>query len=305
MAATDPYELLGVPRSASQEEIQKAYRRLAKRHHPDLNPGDREAQRKFQDISAAYDILADAEKRARFDRGEIDASGAEQPQRRYYRDFADAGTASDTYSGTAGFADFDDADDILSSLFSLRGRRGFRMRGADRHYHLEVDFLDAINGATRRVTLPDGSSLDVVIPPGTRDHQTLRLRGQGNPSGSGGEAGDALIEITVRPHPFFRRDGDDIRLDLPISLTEAVQGARIAVPTPKGPVSVSIPKWSNTGRVLRLKGRGALGRGGRTGDEYLTLQVMLPERQDPDLEAFVSHWSAGKAHNPRRGMEAA
>jgi DnaJ-class molecular chaperone len=305
MAATDPYELLGVPRSASQEEIQKAYRRLAKRHHPDLNPGDREAQRKFQDISAAYDILADAEKRARFDRGEIDASGAEQPQRRYYRDFADAGTASDTYSGTAGFADFDDADDILSSLFSLRGRRGFRMRGADRHYHLEVDFLDAINGATRRVSLPDGSFLDVVIPPGTRDHQTLRLRGKGDPSGSGGEAGDALIEITVRPHPFFRRDGDDIRLDLPISLTEAVQGARIAVPTPRGPVFVMIPRWSNTGKVLRLKGRGAPGRGGRTGDEYLTLQIMLPEKQDPDLESFVSHWAAGKAHNPRRGMEAA
>jgi DnaJ-class molecular chaperone len=304
MAATDPYELLGVPRSASQEEIQKAYRRLAKKHHPDLNPGDQEAQRKFQDISAAYDILADAEKRARFDRGEIDASGAEQPQRRYYHDFADAGAASDTYSGTAGFADFDDSDDILSSLFSLRGRRGFQMRGADRYYRLEVDFLDAINGATRRITLPDGSSLDVVIPPGTRDHQTLRLRGKGDPSGRGGEAGDARIEIIVRPHPFFRRDGDDIRLDLPISVTEAVQGAKIAVPTPKGSVTVTIPKWSNTGKVLRLKGRGVPAGGGQTGDEYLTLQIMLPEKRDPELETFTSHWSAGKAHDPRRGMEA-
>lgn len=302
MASADPYDLLGVARSASQKDIQKAYRRLAKELHPDLNPGDKEAQRKFQDVSAAYDILGDEEKRARFDRGDIDATGAEQPQRRYYRDFADAGTASDTYSGTAGFADFGDPDDILSTLFARSGRRGFRMRGRDRHYRLEVDFLDAVNGATRRITLPDGASLDVVIPPGTRDHQTLRLRGKGEASTGGGGAGDALIEITVRPHRFFKRDGDDIRLDLPISLTEAVLGGRIAVPTPDGPVTVTIPKWSSTGRTLRLKGRGVPRGGDQRGDEYLTLQIMLTKKRDPDLETFVSHWPAGIAYNPRSAM---
>ncbi|MDB5402783.1 MAG: hypothetical protein QOD93_2569 [Acetobacteraceae bacterium] len=302
MASTDPYELLGVARGASQKDIQQAYRRLAKKLHPDLNPGDKEAQRKFQDVSAAYDILGDEERRARFDRGEIDASGEEQPQRRYYRDYADTGPTSDTYSGTSGFADFRDNDDILSAFFSRRAGRGFRMRGNDRHYRLELDFLDAVNGATRRIILPDGSSLDVVIPPGTRDHQTLRLREKGEPSSSGGGAGDALIEVIVRPHPFFHRDGNDIRLDLPITLTQAVLGGRIAVPTPDGSVTVTIPKWSNTGKVLRLKGRGVPSGGSRRGDEYLTLQIKLPQKRDPDLENFIEHWPAGRTYNPRREM---
>jgi DnaJ-class molecular chaperone len=302
MASTDPYELLGVARNASQKDIQKAYRRLAKKLHPDLNPGNKEAQRKFQDVSAAYDILGDEEKRARFDRGEIDASGEEQPQRRYYRDFADADTASDTYSGTSGFSDFGDADDFLSALFSRGGRRGFRMRGDDRRYRLEVDFLDAVNGATRRITLSGGSSIDVVIPPGTRDHETLRLREKGEPSTSGGGAGDALIEITVRPHPFFKRDGNDIHVDLPVTLIEAVLGGKILVPTPGGTVTVMVPKGSNTGKVLRLKGRGVSTGSNQRGDEYLTVQIVLPERRDPDLEAFVENWPAGKAFNPRRGM---
>ena len=302
MASADPYDLLGVAKSASQKEIQGAYRRLAKKLHPDLNPGDKDAQRKFQEVSAAYDVVGDEDKRARFDRGEIDASGAEQPQRRYYRDFADAGAEADPYSRTTGFADFGDADDLLSAFFSRSGRRNARTRGDDGHYRLEIDFLDAVNGATRRITLPDGSSLDVVIPPGTRDGQTLRLKGKGNPGLPGGEAGDALVEISVRPHPFFRRDGNDIRLDLPISLTEAVLGGKVTVPTPTGPVTVTIPKRSNTGKTLRLKERGVPGRGGKRGNEYLTLNIVLPDGSDPELEAFAQRWSAGKAHNPRREM---
>jgi DnaJ-class molecular chaperone len=302
MASTDPYEVLGVARSASQTDIRKAYRRLAKKLHPDLNPGNKEAQRKFQDTSAAYDILGDEERRARFDRGEIDASGEERPQRRYYRDFADADTASDAYSTRSGFSDFGDAEDLLSALFSRGGRHDFRIRGDDRRYRLEVEFLEAVNGATRRVTLPGGSSVDVVVPPGTRDRQTLRLRDKGEPSTSGGGAGDALIEIAVRPHPFFKRDGNDIHVDLPVTLTEAVLGGKILVPTPGGTVTVMVPKGSNTGKVLRLKGRGVPAEGNQRGDEYLTVQIMLPERRDPDLEAFVENWSAGKTYNPRRGM---
>jgi DnaJ-class molecular chaperone len=302
MANADPYDLLGVARDASQADVQKAYRRLAKKLHPDLNPGDKDAQRKFQEISAAYDILGDEKKRVRFDRGEIDASGSEQLRRRYYRDFAQAGAGSQRYENAEGFADFGDADDILSAFFSRGGRRGFRPRGDDRRYRLDVDFLDAVNGGARRITLPDGSSLDVVIPPGTRDGQTLRLAGKGEASADGGEAGDALIEVSVHPHPFFKRDGADIRLELPISLTEAVLGGKVTAPTPTGPVTTTIPKGSNTGRILRLKGRGVPGRGGKRGDEYLTLRVMLPEPPDAELHAFVTGWSAGRAQNPRQKM---
>ncbi|GBD50147.1 DnaJ C-terminal domain-containing protein [Methylopila sp. Yamaguchi] len=304
MAATDPYEVLGVSKDASQKDIQSAFRKLAKQFHPDLNPGDPQAHLKFQDVSAAYDLLGDEEKRGRFDRGEIDASGAERPQRRYYRDFAEAGGASDGYSQTSGFHDFDDADDILSSFFSRSGRRGFRMRGVDRRYRLEVDFLDAVNGATRRIVLPDGASLDVVIPPGARDGQTLRLAGKGDAGAEGGEAGDALIEIAVRPHPVFRRDGLNISLDLPISLSEAVLGAKVVAPTPSGPVTVSIPKGSSTGKVLRLKGKGAPGRGDKRGDEYLTLKIVLPPTIDSELEAFAKRWKAGKTYDPREGLQA-
>lgn len=301
MASTDPYELLGVKRDSSQKEIQSAYRRMAKKLHPDLNPGDKGAQAKFQDLNAAYDILGDEAKRARFDRGEINASGDEQPQRQYYRDYAQEGAESQRYESASGFSDFEGADDILSAFFSRGGSRNFRQRGHDRRYHLEVDFLDAVNGAKPRITLPDGTALDVSIPPGTRDGQTLRLAGKGDPGPEGGEPSDALIEIAVRPHAYFRRDGNDIRLDLPISLREAALGGKVTVPTPAGLVSASIPKGANTGKVLRLKGKGVPGRGGKRGDQFLTLQVMMPEPPDAELEAFVSGWP-GAHYNPRQRM---
>lgn len=289
-------------RNASQKEIQAAFRKLAKKLHPDLHPGVKDTKQKFQEASAAYDILGDPEKRARFDRGEIDASGAETPQRRYYRDFAESGQAQERYGGTSGFAGFEGAEDILSSFFARGGRPGFRMRGADRRYHLDVDFLDAVNGTAQRIILPDGTSLDVAIPAGTRDGHMLRLKGQGEAGHGGGEPGDALIEIGVRPHAFFTRDGDDIRLDLPISLTEAVLGAQVPVPTPTGPVILTIPKGANTGKVLRLRGKGAPGRDGKHGDEYVSLKIMLPDKLDSALEEFVSSWAGDKTFNPRRGM---
>lgn len=300
MPTADPYELLQVKRDASQTEIQKSYRHLAKKLHPDLNPGNCDAESKFKEVAAAYDLLGDPEKRARFDRGEIDASGSERPQQRYYRDFAADGAAAGPYASDAGWADLGDTDDILSELLR-RGRRS-RMRGADVRYRLEIDFLDAINGATQRLTLPDGSVLDVVIPSGTRDGQVLRLAGKGRAGRGEGPPGDALVEIEVRPHPFFRRRDDDIVLELPLTLAEAVLGGPIRVPTPTGPVTMKVPKNANTGTVLRLKGKGVPRRDGSRGDEYARIEVMLPPEPDPDLERCVAQWAGGKAYNPRQGI---
>lgn len=305
----DPYAVLGVKREASQDEIRRAYRKLARKLHPDLNPGDKAAEEKFKRVAAANDLLSDPEKRARFDRGEIDASGQERPQQQYYRDFAEAG-GPQGYASGAGFEDMADADEILAELFGRRpGRRKrgagtIRMRGADLHGRLSLEFLEAVNGATKRVTLPDGATLDVTVPPGTRDGQVLRLRGKGAPGLGGGPAGDLLVEVQVGDHRHFTRRGDDILLDLPVTVPEAVLGGRIQVPTPAGPVMVTVPKASNAGTVLRLRGRGVPRADGSRGDAYVTLRIVLPDRPDPELEAFAEGWATGKAQNPRAGMEA-
>lgn len=305
--ARDPYEVLGVERTASQDDIQKAFRQQAKKLHPDLNPGNKEAEKKFKDISAAYEVIGDKEKRARYDRGEIGPDGTEQQQQRqYYRDYATAG-AENPYQSAEGFADFGDAEDIFSQFFSRRGGGGggarqFRMRGQNAQYSMEVDFLDAVNGTATQIKLPNGPALDVKIPPGTRDGQTLRLKGKGMPGIGGGEPGDALIEVHVRPHAFFTRDGDDIRLDLPITLREAVLGGKVNVPTPKGPVTATLPENSSSGKVLRLKGRGVPKRGGGNGDVYVTLRIVLPESPDEELKAFVQDWKADATQNPRSKM---
>jgi DnaJ-class molecular chaperone len=299
----DPYETLGVKKDASAADIQKAYRRLAKKLHPDLNPGNKKAEEDFKNVSAAYSLLSDPDKRARFDGGEIDASGAERPRQRYYRDFAGE-DAANPYTSDAGFADFADMDDVLSDILGRRGRGNLRMRGADVHYRLELDFLDAVNGAKRQVTLPEGAVLEVSIPPGTTDGQILRLRGKGRPGLGGGAPGEALVEIAVREHPVFTRKGDDIHVALPIALHEAVLGAKIKVPTPTGSVTMTVPKWANTGTVLRLRGKGVHRPDGGSGDEYVTLKVVLPEKPDPELEKFVAQWRPAAADNPRQAMEA-
>jgi DnaJ-class molecular chaperone len=300
--ASDPYTVLGVKRDASQEDIQKAYRRLAKKLHPDLNPGNKKAEEQFKDASAAYDLLGDAAKRARFDRGEIDSSGQERPAQHFYRDFAESG--GQAYSSDAGFADFAGADDIIAEIFGRQGRSdNIRMRGSDVHYHLTLSFLDAINGGKQQLKLPDGSSLDVTIPPGIRDGQVLRLRGKGQPGRNGGPAGDALIEIEVSPHPVFKRRGDDIHVELPIPLPDAVLGGKISVPTPAGPVTMTVPKWSNTGTVLRLKGKGVPRGANSRGDEYVALKVMLPDKPDPELERLIAQWRSTKAAHSRASAE--
>lgn len=305
----DPYNVLGVNKDASPDDIQKAYRALAKKLHPDLNPGNKQAEDQFKAVTAAYDLLSDPEKRARFDRGEIDAAGQERPRQRYYRDFAEAAQSEHPYASSSGFADFGelaDESDLFSSLFGRArggGQANIRMRGQDIHFRMPVDFLDAVNGATRRITLPDGQTLDVTIPAGARDGQMLRLAGKGGPGIGGGPQGNAFIELNIAPHPFFTRKGDDIHLELPVSLSEAVLGAKVSVPTPTGPVMMTVPKGSNTGSVLRLRGKGVPRAGRARGDEYITLKVVLPEKPDPELEAFVAGWNAGKTQNPRRGME--
>ena len=301
--AVDPYTTLGVKKDATQDDIQKAYRRLAKKLHPDLNPGNKVAEDKFKEVSAAYDLLSDPDKRSRFDRGEIDGSGTERPRQQYYRDFADQDGWS-AYTSNAGFADFGDyagTEDILSEIFGRQGRGGRRRRGQEVRYHLELSFLDAVNGGKQSIVLPDGTALDVSIPPGTRDGQILRLKGKGRPAVGEGPPGDALIEISVLPHPYFTRKDDDIYLDLPISLKEAVLGAKLKVPTPSGAVTVAVPKWSSTGRVLRLKGRGVSRSDGSKGDQYVKLMLMLPQKPDPKLEIFIKQWQPA-TDSPRQSM---
>jgi DnaJ-class molecular chaperone len=298
----DPYEILGVARTASPEDIRKAYRRLAKTLHPDLNPGNKDAEERFKELSGANDLLSDPDKRRRFDSGEIDASGAEKPRQRFYKDYAAEAPAGDPYENHSGFADFAETDDIFAELLRRQAQAARRAPGQDLHYRLAIDFLDAVNGATKRLTLPDGGSLDVTIPSGIEEGQTLRLRGKGAPSRGEGEAGDALVEITVNPHQFFVRHGDDIHLELPVTVSEAVLGARVRAPTPTGPVTLTVPKGSNTGTILRLKGKGVPRRGGH-GDELVKLKVMLPTEPNPELEAFLSSWTPGTSYDPRRDMQ--
>ncbi|HXV22741.1 MAG TPA: J domain-containing protein [Alphaproteobacteria bacterium] len=293
----DPYQVLGVARDANQEAIKKAFRKLAKKLHPDLNPGNKNVEQEFKEANAAYDLLSDPQKRARFDRGEIDASGAERPERSFYRAYAEGGGPG----REAEFAEFS-AEDIFSELFGRRrrNRQSLRMRGEDVSYTLTVSFIEAANGVKKRVMLADGKTLEVTIPPGTEHGQTIRLKGQGMPGVGGGPAGDAYAEIHVEPHAFFTRKDSNVHLEVPVTLPEAVLGATITVPTVDGKVTVKVPPGSNTGSTLRLKGRGVIDRrSGVRGDQYVTLKVVLPEQPDAELKQFLGRWSATHVYNPR------
>ncbi len=289
----DPYEILGLAKSADEAAIKASYRKLAKRHHPDLHPGDAKAAERFQELNAANDLLSDPEKRARFDRGELDAEGHEMPPRgAYYRDVHPGGAQS----GTAGFSEEDIAS-FFARHFNARGE-GVHSRGADQHYHLTLGFVEAATGAARRVQMPDGRALDVKIPAGIEDGHTIRLKAQGRAGMGGGPPGDALIEVTVAPHPFMRRSGDDVLVDLPVTLQEAVLGASVSVPTVKGSVKLTIPPNSGDGTRLRLRGRGI-----REGHQFVTLKVAVPPAAEPALAAFLRDWQPEHPINPRAGMD--
>lgn len=285
--AGDPYKELGVARGASQDEIKKAFRKLAKDLHPDKNPGDKASEDRFKRITAAFDLLGDAEKRAKFDRGEIDADGREQ-----FRGFGGGGQGGaggpfgqGGFGGRGGAFENIDLDEILGGMFGGArpggARPGFSPRGQDVKATLEISLEDAIVGATRRIQFSDGRTLDVTIPKGASDGQTIRLRGQGAP-GRGGENGDALIELKIAPHAVFTRDGADLIMDAPAPLADAVLGGKIPVRTPEGTVNLTIPKGANSGQIFRLKGRGGYANGKR-GDLKVRLMVMLPEGEDAGL----------------------
>jgi DnaJ-class molecular chaperone len=305
---TDPYSVLGVPKTASADDIRKAFRRLAKKHHPDLNPGDKAAEAKFKEITLANDLLSDPEKRKRFDAGEIDASGQEMPPRGFYREQAEQ-PGGRKYDRGGGHESFVDMGGIFSEMFGERrgfgGGGRFDMGGMPLSFTLTVPFLVAARGGKQRVTLPDGRTLDIDIPEGATDKQTLRLKGQGMPGREGAPAGDAFIELHVEPHAFFEPRDSNIHIELPVTLTEAVLGGKVKVPTVGGPVMLNVPANSNTGTSLRLKGRGLLDRkSGTRGDQYVKLRIVLPEKSDEKLKAFAENWEEGRSYDPRREMEA-
>ena len=302
----DPYSVLGVPKTASADDIRKAFRRLAKKHHPDLNPGDKAAEAKFKEMTLANDLLSDPEKRRRFDAGEIDASGQEMPPRGFYREQAEQ-PGGRKYDRGGGHEAFVDMGGIFSEMFGERrgyGGGGFDMGGMPLTFTLTVPFLVAARGGKQRVTLPDGRTLDIDIPEGATDKQTLRLKGQGMPGQEGRPAGDAFIELHVEPHAFFEPRDNNIHIELPVTLTEAVLGGKVKVPTVGGSVMLNVPAGSNTGTTLRLKGRGLLDRkSGQRGDQYVKLKVVLPDKPDDKLKAFLDSWEAGKTQDPRQAME--
>ena len=305
----DLYKTLNVTRTSSHDEIRAAYRKLAKEYHPDRNPGNKLAEEKFKQVSAAFNILGDPEKRRKYDAGEIDASGRETGG--FY---GGNGAGGYRYSTSENFGDF---SDIFGDFFGRSGHGtgtgtgggaggGFNMRGMDYRYHLEIDFLEAANGVKKRVLLPEGETLDINVPSGVIQGQVLRLKSKGGPGVGRGLPGDALIELKIRPHSYFERDGDNIVLDLPIALYEAVLGAKVEVPTITGRVSLTVPKGASSGQILRLRGKGVRNsQTGNNGDQLVKLTIVLPQRIDRELFDFMEDWAGKHPYNPRSKLKEA
>jgi len=295
----DPYQILGVSREAKSDEIRNAFRALAKKNHPDLHPGDKAAEARFKDIASAYAIIGDETKRALFDSGKIDASGADvhqAPPHGSYRQHAEAEPDfkyDRQWRGGAGGIN----EDLFAELFGRQSRTN--SRGANINYSFAVPFIEAIIGAKKRVVMGDGKALDIAIPAGLKDGQILRLRGQGQPGFGGTDAGDALVEIHVDPHPVLRREGNDIYSTVPVTLGEALGGAKVPVETVSGMVNLAVPKRSNSGTKLRLRGRGVPSKSG-AGDHVVTLEIVLPTSPDDEFIQSVVQWEAKHPYNPRK-----
>lgn len=315
----DPYDILGVSKAASEAEIKKAFRNLAKKHHPDKHAGDAAAQKKFQEIGSAYDIVGDKDKRAKFDAGEIDASGNPRgfdPGAQGFRggpfpgrggqggprDFHFTWTDQDA-DAAQGFRAEDLFSDLLGGLGGRGGGGGRRPRaGQDFTVATAVSFEEAARGGSRRMMLPNGEQIDVKIPPGIKDSQQIRLKGRGGAGRRGGPNGDVMIQVSIAPHPYYVRDGDDLRMDLPITLQEAVLGDKVSVPTLTGTVALSVPANSNTGVTLRLKGKGIPAHGSeQAGDLYVTLVLTLPDKPDDALQKFAESWKT--TYDPRAKLK--
>jgi DnaJ-class molecular chaperone len=320
----DPYLVLGVSKSADTAEIKRAYRKLAKKFHPDQSK-EPKAKEKFAEVSAAYEILGDEKKRAAFDRGEIDAAG--KPRFHGFEGFgaegpgfgrrsqAGAGPGYQHFEfnfggagpGTGGFA----ASDIFADLFGggmPSGRRGSARsqsapRGEDAAAEVTISLAEAAKGTSARVSLSTGRVLEVSVPAGIEDGKQIRLKGQGQPSPFGGDPGDAWVTVHIAKHPYFRVEGRDLRLDLPVTLYEAVAGAKVNAPTLEGTVEITVPPGSNGGRTLRLRGKGLPAAQGPAGDLLVSLRIVLPDETDPELVALMRKWEAQKPYNPRAGMK--
>ena len=318
----DPYEVLGVPRGASAAAIKSAYRKLAKKHHPDSNKNDPKAAERFSELNTANEILGDEDKRKQFDRGEIDADG--KPR---FTGFPGGGGAAGGRTGPGGFESYTfrsgtgggagGFEDILNSMFANAGRaRGGGGAGRaspfefdtggigldlDVNVAMSVSLEEAVNGGEKRVRLPTGKELNVKISPGVTEGQQIRLRGQGE-TAQGHPPGDLLITVNIAPHSFFKVDGSDLRVDLPITLYEAVLGGKVRVPTLGGAVELSIPKNTSSGRTFRLKGKGLPKAGGTLGDLFVTTRIMLPDGNDSELEALMQKWRDGHPYNPRSDL---
>lgn len=304
--AQDPYSVLGVGRTATSDEIRKAYRALAKKYHPDRNPGDKAAEDRFKAVSAAFDIVGDDVKRRKFDGGELDADGNERPTMRK-GPFSGATKGWGPQSGGER-THSDEVNDIFAEFFgkSAGARRAPKAaRGQDIRYRLAVSFLDAARGATKRVVLNDERDVDIAIPEGLRDGQTLRLKGKGMPGRNGGPAGDVLVEVAVKPHPVFQIKDNDLTLDVPITLREAVVGGKIEIPILAGTVAIKVPPNTSSGVSFRLRGKGLKDpKTGEYGDLLARAKIILPSQPDAALHAFVEGWQAEEG-DPRAALKAA
>lgn len=291
------YQRLGVSKSATQDEIKKAFRKLMKQLHPDLNPGDAAKEARFKKVSAANDILSDSNKRALYDRGEIDENGAEVARNPF------GGGFRGQQGGFSGGQGQGDMGDIFSQMFG-GGQRGPQVfKGQDQRYNMQISFTEAALGGKKQIHLSDGTAVSVTIPKAIETDQTIRLKGKGHSGQNGGPAGDALIQVKVSSHPIYIRNGLDIEINLPITLYEAALGAKVEVPTLMGTVGLKIPAGTSSGKVFRLKGRGIELRG-KKGDQLVKLQIHLPDSVDPKLEAFMQEMKETNPYDPREKLKA-